>query len=116
MTTAKPKPAAPAEQPVDQPAGEPLNRLPSTSEMAAAATSQRPSAGRIVFVPIDPALNNGHDEAPAMVVRVWADGLINVRVMPDSNKIPEWRTSVKLHDERPDEPSQNDAWWPPRVG
>lgn len=109
-TTAEP---AAAEEPAAD--AEPLNRLPSTSEMAAAATAQRPSAGRIVFVPIDPALNNGHDEAPAMVVRVWADGLINVRVMPDSNKIPEWRTSVKLHDERPDEPSRNDAWWPPRV-
>lgn len=79
----------------------------------------KPSLGRVVIVPMNPDLNNGADEAPASIVRVWplnANGeqLVNLRVTGDNAAAPEWRTSVKLHDERPENP-QHDAWWPPRV-
>ncbi len=73
----------------------------------------KPSICRMVIVPCSPATNNGADEAPAIITRVWPNGLINVRVLNDSNNL-EWRTSVKLHDEKPDEVG-HDAWWPPRV-
>lgn len=74
----------------------------------------KPSLGRVVIVPMDPDLNNGADEAPATITRVWHDALINVRITGDNAAVPEWRTSVSLHDEKPDSP-QHDAWWPPRV-
>lgn len=109
MTTKSRTTAEPAAADEPTAGAESLNRLPSTDEMAAAATAWRANKGDTVFVPIDEALNNGDDYAPAIVTRVWDSGLINVRVIPDSNKIPEWRTSVKLHEQRPDEPG-HDAW------
>ena len=74
----------------------------------------RPSLGRIVIVPMDPVVNNGAGEAPAVITRVWSDELVNVRILDDSSNTPPWRTSVRLHAERPAEP-MHDAWWPPRV-
>lgn len=72
----------------------------------------KPSIGRIVIVPSN---HNSATEAPAIITRVWPDtGLINVRVMNENEAAPEWRTSVKLHDEKPETPG-HDAWWPPRV-
>lgn len=71
----------------------------------------KPSKGRIVFVP---DTHNGNSEAPAMIVSTHGEDLVNVRVLSDSSETPEWRTSVKLHDEKPDNPG-HDAWWPPRV-
>lgn len=76
-------------------------------------TSPTPSLGRIVIVPADPQTNNGADEAPAIVTRVWSPELINVRVLLDAPDV-EWRTSVTLHDSKPGTPG-HDAWWPPRV-
>lgn len=73
-----------------------------------------PSMGRIVMVNADPDENNGADQAPAVITRVWSDTLVNVRVFLDADTTPEWRTSVKLHDARP-ETVGHDAWWPPRV-
>jgi hypothetical protein len=83
-------------------------------------TGQRPSLGRIVLVPMNPAMNNGATEAPAIVTRVWSDTSVNVRVLADSAEL-EWRTSVKLVDELPeyeadDSPPNMHVWcWPPRV-
>lgn len=74
---------------------------------------QKPSMGRIVIVPMDPNRNNGADEAPAIITRAWPDDLINVKVIGDSDAV-EWRTSVKLHEEKP-ESGGHVAWWPPRV-
>lgn len=73
---------------------------------------QKPSIGRVVIVP---DRHNGATEAPAIIVRAWpGDNLINVRVLADGSDTPEWRTSVRLHDEKPATPG-HDAWWPPRV-
>lgn len=82
------------------------------------STPQRPSLGRIVLVPMDPADNNGAPVAPAIIVRVWSDDMVNVRILGD-NKTEEWRTSVKLVDTIPDWADDGHApnvWaWPPRV-
>lgn len=81
---------------------------------------QKPSIGRIVIVPADPAINNGADQAPAIVVRAWeryGDGpqLVNVHVLLDGEGV-QWRTSVELLDERPENfAGRHIAWWPPRV-
>ena len=45
---------------------------------------QKPSLGRIVIVPMDPTFNNGSDEAPAVICRVFDETLINVRIIGDS--------------------------------
>lgn len=77
-----------------------------------------PSIARMVIVPMDPAFNNGAEEAPAIITRVWNQGCVNVRILADGDGNPEWRTSVALH---PDEESarangsRHVAWWPPRV-
>lgn len=73
----------------------------------------KPSLGRIVIAAVNPATNNGADEAPAVITRVWNDHLVNVRVLLDGDTV-EWKTSVELHTERPDNP-QHAVWWPPRV-
>jgi hypothetical protein len=92
----------------------------------------KPSIGRIVLAPADPATNNGADVAPAIITRVWSDNLVNVRVLLDGQGI-EWRTSVTLYDtpdafaeaaarrdqERPDLIKAgipfHGVYWPPRV-
>ena len=75
-----------------------------------------PTIGRVVLVPMDPATNNGADVAPAIITRVWTETMVNVRVLGDRNDV-EWRTSLRLHDERPaDVEGTHHAWWPPRVG
>lgn len=74
---------------------------------------QKPSIARLVIVSMDPARNNGANEAPAVITRVWSDTLINVRVLSDGDGV-EWRTSVELLDEKPADP-RHVAWWPPRV-
>lgn len=65
---------------------------------------------------MDPALNNGADEAPAIVTRVWSDTMVNVRVLTDSGerRSQDWRTSVTLVAEKPED-AKHVAWWPPRV-
>jgi hypothetical protein len=75
-----------------------------------------PTVGRIVLVPMDPAMNNGSDLAPAVITRVWEDGSVNVHVLPDGN-VTEWRTSlveVEAIDDRNND-SQHVWAWPPRV-
>lgn len=84
----------------------------------------KPSIGRIVIVPMDPAENNGSPLAPAVITRVWSDTLVNLRVLGDSHTI-DWRTSVKLL-QSPEELAAEKAthavdvplfgaYWPPRV-
>jgi hypothetical protein len=46
--------------------------------------TQTPTIGRIVHVLLDPRSNNGSDVAPAIVTRVWNEGLINARVFTDT--------------------------------
>lgn len=79
------------------------------------AAMQKPSIGRIVIVNVVPnfSTNNGSNEAPAIITRVWNDELVNVKVLNDGPE-NEWKTSVTLHDERPENPGHG-AWWPPRV-
>jgi hypothetical protein len=75
---------------------------------------QKPSLGRVVIVPTDPNMNNGSDEAYATITRVWSDVLVNIRVTGDSPSSDEWRTSVTLVAEKPED-AKHVAWWPPRV-
>lgn len=75
-----------------------------------------PTVGRIVLVPMDPAMNNGADQAPAVITRVWDDGSVNVHVLPDGN-VTEWRTSLVQVDDLDDrnDDSRHVWMWPPRV-
>jgi hypothetical protein len=74
-----------------------------------------PTVGRIVLVPMDPAMNNGSDVAPAVITRVWDDGSVNVHVLPDGN-VTEWRTSLVQVDDLADRGDSQHVWmWPPRV-
>ncbi|MFC8520823.1 hypothetical protein [Streptomyces sp. NPDC057257] len=58
-----------------------------------------PSLGRIVIVAVDPRANNGTDEAPGIISRVWSDNTVNVRVLFDGDEIA-WQTSVTLFESR----------------
>ncbi|MFF0140471.1 hypothetical protein ACFYRN_28905 [Streptomyces sp. NPDC005227] len=74
----------------------------------------KPSVGRVVHVPTDPAKNNGADIAPAVITRVWNDDCVNVRVLLDSDAV-EWRTSVTYADAFDDDTNRHRWTWPPRV-
>ena len=87
---------------------------------------QKPSIGRIVLMPVD-AINlpsNGADVVPAIITRVWNDGLVNVQAFLDGG-LGVAKTSVHLYeDEAAAEagaPSATRAfaelrcYWPPRV-
>jgi subtilisin-like proprotein convertase family protein len=83
---------------------------------------QKPSLGRIVIARVAPAENNGSDEAPAVITRVWGEApdgswTVNVRVLVDTDQSPLSKTSVKLLDERPkvNGEDMHAAWWPPRA-
>jgi hypothetical protein len=82
---------------------------------------QKPSLGRIVIADVDPAMNNGSDQAPAVITRVWGehpDGgwTVNLRVFVDSPGAELCKTSVRLFDEPSvGENRPHTAWWPPRV-
>ncbi|GAB3156261.1 hypothetical protein GCM10027258_62420 [Amycolatopsis stemonae] len=81
-------------------------------------SKQVPSLGRLVLVPMAPVRNNGSHLAPAVIVRVFNETTVNVRVLADSSESPEWRTSCVLVDEPPAEwdPNRQNVWaWPPRV-
>ena len=72
---------------------------------------QKPTIGRIVeyvLGPYDSFVNNGSDRCPAVIVRVWSDTTVNLRLLTDSNETP-WVTSRCLADE----PDQKGRWqWP----
>ncbi|MET8818444.1 hypothetical protein [Streptomyces rochei] len=84
------------------------------------SSSQKPSVGRIVHVPMPPSANNGSDTAAAVITRVFDDEVVNVRIFADSTASPqEWRTSLTYTDELaydPDDTTSLYRWtWPPRV-
>lgn len=71
----------------------------------------KPGLGRIVIYHFhDSELkdNNQGSKAPAMIVRVWSDDIVNLRVLNDGVAV-EWKTSV-VKGEGPGEWS-----WPERV-
>ena len=74
----------------------------------------KPTLGRIVLVPADPAVNNGADVAPAVITRVWNDEVVNVRVLLDSDAV-QWRTSVKYVDSFEGIEHKHLWTWLPRV-
>lgn len=66
---------------------------------------QKPSAGRVVHVLVDPKVNNGSDVAPAEITRVWSDTCVNLRITYDGPSVPpegrqDWMTSMSLHESR----------------
>ncbi|AYD81624.1 hypothetical protein SEA_KROMP_23 [Streptomyces phage Kromp] len=84
------------------------------------SSSQKPSVGRIVHVPMPPAANNGSDTAAAVITRAFDEETINVRILADSTASPqEWRTSLTYVDELaydPDDTTSLYRWtWPPRA-
>lgn len=83
---------------------------------------QKPAKCRMVLVAVPPEMNNGDDDAPAVITRVWSDEMINVRVFLDQMAMPLSMTSVKLcataeeaGQVREANPAAAVAWWPPRV-
>lgn len=70
---------------------------------------QTPSPGRIVFF----RAGNSAEESPAIVTRVWENGLVNLTVFPDGSA-PYNVGSVDFYDHPTEKPGF--AWrWPPRV-
>jgi hypothetical protein len=59
----------------------------------------KPERCRIVTAVVDPAGNNGTDEAVAVITRVWNDRLVNLRVLHDGPDTS-WYASVHLYDTR----------------
>jgi hypothetical protein len=74
----------------------------------------KPSVGRIVLVPADPAKNNGANVAPAIITRVWSDTCVNLRVLLDSDETT-WRTSVVFVNDLAAAEHTHVWAWPPRV-
>lgn len=75
---------------------------------------QKPSLGRIVLAPVDPAINNGADVAPAVITRVWNDTVVNVRVLCDGDAMV-WKTSATLCADEESARGKHAVYWPPRV-
>lgn len=63
-------------------------------------TARKNKVGDTVLVRVDPRLNNGADEAPALITRVWDNGRLNVRVLYDGPDTA-WLTSVDFKSKRP---------------
>jgi hypothetical protein len=82
-------------------------------------TGQAPSLCRMVLTPVDPATNNGSHLAPAVVTRVFPSGSVNLRVLTDSTRSPDWKQSCVEVEELPeswDMHANNNVWaWPPRT-
>lgn len=82
---------------------------------------RRPSLAQLVVAAVDPAINSGSPEAPAVITRVWgehADGgwVVNVRAFVDSQAYPPHLKSVRLFDQPSVEgAATGTAWWPPGV-
>jgi hypothetical protein len=77
-------------------------------------TTTSPTVGRIVLVPMDPVTNNGAKVAPAVIVHVWSDTTVNVRVFADGADMP-WLTSVTYKDDITDATPRTAWTWPPRA-
>ncbi len=70
---------------------------------------QKPSKGRIVI-----AYTAGDGEFPAIITTVHSDEMVNIRGLGETHGQSDVKTSIRLHGERPENPTY-DAWWPPRV-
>lgn len=72
---------------------------------------QKPTIGRIVIfhpgVNDKEASSNGATEVPAVIVRVWNDTCVNLKVLTDG-PTDLWRTSVTTG---PTVPNQEDSYW-----
>lgn len=81
--------------------------------------TRSPQIGDMVLAIVDPATNNGTDEAPAIITRVFTDALVNVRILVDTGAVPPCKTSVWLYATREDvDASTNPShavFWPPRA-
>lgn len=69
----------------------------------------KPSIGRIVIYRYpEGVLVNGVNVCPAMIVRVWSDTMVNLKLIEDGELVV-WRTSVSAGTEA-------NTWsWPERV-
>jgi len=82
----------------------------------------KPSLGRIVHVIGVQAASNGADVAPAIITRVWNDGLINCTVFPDC-AAPVPASSVSIVEDEAAARARSEgkdyivtvAFWPPRT-
>ncbi len=64
--------------------------------------TKKPTIGRIVmYVPTEKEKEkwNGADLLPAIIVRVWNPGMVNLKVVTDA-PADEWLTSVELSSEK----------------
>ncbi len=74
-------------------------------KVAATPGLARPSIGRIVTYKLgvydgDPGVvNNGSLECPAVIVRVWSDTCVNLRLLFDGAGELPWKTSVLCGDD-----------------
>ena len=78
----------------------------------------KPTVGEIVnYFPGDTPnmpVHNGAEMLPAVIVRVWSDTCVNLKVFNDGD-LDFWKTSVLL-DEDIDKPTQSNTWrWPVRL-
>lgn len=77
--------------------------------------SMKPTIGRIIIYKLNPDrssdmfVNSGATECPAIVVRAFEGGKINIKLFTDGPGDQQWRTSI-------DEGDGPGTWhWPPRV-
>jgi hypothetical protein len=86
--------------------------------MSEEKNKQKPTVGRIVCYTLEDGPNAGKVR-PAVIVKVWSDTCVNLRVFLDgTNDSPdgwslfnEWKTSVLEG-----QPGENFRWfWPPRA-
>lgn len=80
---------------------------------------QTPTIGRIVIAHgVDPLLNNGATEAPAIITRVWSGGeakaMVNCKVITDQTD-DIWWTSVDLVEDVSDSGNSRCLTWPLRA-
>lgn len=77
----------------------------------------KPSVGRIVHYVLSesessPELkNNNATVLPAVIVRVWSETCVNLKVSVDGHQVDVWKTSVLFSEE----PKPGFWSWPPRV-
>ena len=76
---------------------------------------RKATIGRIVHHRIgdgEPDINGGRI-MPAVIVRVWNDNMVNLKVLTDDEH-DRWVTSVRL--DEADTGVGMTSWWPPQVG
>ncbi|HET8550883.1 MAG TPA: hypothetical protein VFM97_00215 [Gammaproteobacteria bacterium] len=74
----------------------------------------KPSLGRIVrfrLADSEPSVNGDAREFPAIIVRVWSDTCVNLKVFTDEGQ-DRWITSVPLHQDDVGKPYS--CWFPVR--